>query len=77
MDAFQRYYKDKIFEDHRLVVTASFAFCVITFEPIEVQTRSAPQNDGLNLSFVKDEHIYMAKKLITVIYESVLFRNRV
>ena len=29
-----------------------FAFCVITFEPIEVQTRSAPQNDSLNLSFV-------------------------
>ena len=57
MDAFQRYYKDKIFEDHRLVVTASFAFCVITFEPIEVQTRSAPQNDGLNLSFVKDIYV--------------------
>ena len=31
-----------------------FAFCVITIEPIEVQTRSAPQNDRLNLSFVKD-----------------------
>ena len=24
-----------------------FAFCVITFEPIEVQTRSASQNDRL------------------------------
>ena len=31
-----------------------FAFCVIIFEPIEVQTHSAPQNDRLNLSFVKD-----------------------
>ena len=31
-----------------------FTFCAITFEPIEVQTRSAPQNDRLNLSFVKD-----------------------
>ena len=31
-----------------------FAFCVITFEPIEVQTRSANQNDHLNLSCVKD-----------------------
>ena len=30
-----------------------FAFCVITFEPIEVQTLSVPQNDRLNLSFVK------------------------
>ena len=32
-------------ENHRLLVTAPFAFCVITFEPIEVQTRSAHQND--------------------------------
>ena len=31
-----------------------FAFCVINFEPIEVQTHSAPQNDRLNLSLVKD-----------------------
>ena len=29
-------------------------FCVITFEPIEVQTCSAPQNDCLILIFVKD-----------------------
>ena len=36
-----------------LLVTAPFAFCVITFEPIEVQTCSAPQNDRLNLIFVK------------------------
>ena len=27
-----------------------------TFEPIEVQTRSAPQNDRLNLSFVIAEN---------------------
>ena len=30
-----------------------FAFSVITIEPIEVQTRSAPQNDRLNLSLLK------------------------
>ena len=29
-----------------------FAFCVITFEPIEVQTRSATQNERLNLKVV-------------------------
>ena len=29
-----------------------FVVCVITFEPI--QTCSSPQNDRLNLSFVKD-----------------------
>ena len=31
-----------------------FAFCVITFEPIEVQTRLANQNYHLNLSCLKD-----------------------
>jgi hypothetical protein len=31
-----------------------FAVCVITFEPIKIQTCSLPQNDCLNLSFVKD-----------------------
>ena len=40
----------------------SFAFCVITFEPIEVQTCSAPQNDRLNLVFVKDIKL-VAKKM--------------
>ena len=30
------------------------AFCVITFDPIKIQTHSAPQNDRLNFSFVKD-----------------------
>ena len=33
------------------------AFCVITFEPIKIQTHSAPQNDRLNFSFVKDIHL--------------------
>ena len=33
------------------------AFCVITFEPIKIQTHSAPQNDRLNFSFVKDTHV--------------------
>ena len=44
-------------KDHRLrlVVTAPFyAFSVIIFEPIKIQTFSAPQNDCLNLSFVKN-----------------------
>ena len=34
-----------------------FLFCVITFEPIKIQTCLAPQNDGLNLSFVKYIHL--------------------
>ena len=35
-----------------------FAFFVITFTPIIIQTCSTPQNDLQNLSFVKDEHTY-------------------
>ena len=34
-----------------------FAFCVITFEPIKIQTCSASQNDRLNVSFVKDTYV--------------------
>ena len=33
------------------------AFFVINFEPSEVQTHSAPQNDRVNLSFVKDINV--------------------
>ena len=33
------------------------AFCVLNFETIEVQTHLAPQNDHLNLSFVKDINV--------------------
>ena len=33
------------------------AFCVITFDPIKIQTHSAPQNDRLNFSFVKDTNV--------------------
>ena len=34
-----------------------FAFCVIIHEPIKIQTCSAPQNDRLNFSFVKDTYV--------------------
>ena len=37
-----------------LLFVALLAFCVITFEPIMIQTCSAPQNDRLNFSFVKE-----------------------
>ena len=30
---------------------------ISTFDPIKIQTRSAPQNDRLNFSFVKDTYI--------------------
>ena len=46
-------------KDHMFVT--SFAFCVITFEPIEVKTCSAPQNDRQNLVFVKDIKVVVQK----------------
>ena len=53
-------------------------FCVITFEPIKIQTCSAPQNDHLNLSFVKNDHTYGEKMARngrkTVIYEEHSFQ---
>ena len=38
-----------------------FAFCVIIVVPIMIQTGSAPQNDCLNLSFMKYFHIIGTK----------------
>ena len=53
----------------------------ITFEAIKIQTHSASQNDRLNLSFVKDKHLYgkkMARKgPTTVIYQYLSFLIRV
>ena len=37
-------------------------FFVLTFEPIQYQTCSAPQNDSLKFSFVKDIHEVGEKK---------------
>ena len=37
------------------------AFCVITFDQIKIQTHSAPQNDRLDFSFLKD--IYAIAKI--------------
>ena len=42
---------------HKNPETEIFAFCVINFEPIGIKTCLAPQNDRLNLSFVKDIHV--------------------
>ena len=38
-----------------------FVFCVITVVPFMIQTCSTPQNDHLNLSFVKYFHIVCTK----------------
>jgi hypothetical protein len=44
-------------------------FYAITFEPIKIQKCSAPQNDRLNLSFVKDAKKMARKIAKMVIYE--------
>ena len=36
-------------------------FYAIMFEPIKIQKRSAPQNDRLNFSFVKDTYVNSEK----------------
>ena len=57
----------------------TFAFFVITFEPIKIKTCSAPQNDRHNLSFVKDANMVGQKMAGNgrkmAIYQSVLNRN--
>ena len=44
-----------------LLFVTSFAFCVITFEPIMIQTCLAHQNDHLNFSFVVDIKVLVEK----------------
>jgi hypothetical protein len=57
-----------------------FAFCVITYELIISKSCQAPQNDRLDLSFVKDEHTYgkkMARKGRTkVIYKGTFISKQ-
>ena len=43
-------------------ISCFFAFCVITFAQIKIYMWLVPQNDCLNLNFVKDEYI-VAKKM--------------
>ena len=44
-------------QNHKKKEMRIIAFCVINFDPIKIQTHSAPQNDRLNFSFVKDIHV--------------------
>ena len=47
-----------------------FVFCVITFEPIKIYTRYAPQNDSLSFSFVKYIKIIVKEILDTTLFLS-------
>jgi hypothetical protein len=54
-------------------------FFVITFVPIKIYTRSAPQNDRLNLSFAKDKLVVGQKMarygLKMAIYQLLFFES--
>ena len=54
------------------------AFCVITFEPIKILTHKAPQNDRLNLSFVKEVHVIGKKwpEMVVKLTFIILFHFR-
>ena len=47
-------------------------FYAITYKPIKIQKRSAPQNDRLNLSFVKDIYVN-AKKMARKVGKMVIY----
>ena len=51
-------------------------FYAIMFEPIMVQKRSAPQNDSLNLSFVKDIYVH-AKKMARKVGKMVIYESQI
>ena len=48
----------KVINDYFKTISGHFlATTLISFEPIKIQTSLSPQNDRLNLSFVKDIHV--------------------
>ena len=53
----KQYIRIFFLQNHTKTKMEKIAFFVITFEPIKIQTHSAPQNDRLNFSFVKDTHV--------------------
>ena len=67
----------------QICIFCVFGFCVITFVPIKIQTCPAPQNDRMNLSFVKDNHVVSKKRPDVVVkwpfircYFSKVYRTR-
>ena len=56
---------------HCLLVTVSFAFCVITFEPIKIEFSTS--KCSLKLSFVKDIKVVVEKWLEMVAKRNLSF----
>ena len=53
----KQYIRNFFLQNRTKTKMEKIAFCVIIFDPIKIQTHSAPQNDRLNFSFVKDIHV--------------------
>ena len=53
----KQYIRNFFLQNRTKTKMEKIAFCVITFDQIKIQTHSAPQNDRLNFSFVKDIHV--------------------
>ena len=64
-------------QKHKFAFFAFFGFCVVTFVPIKICY--APQNDHLNLSFEKDNHVVSKKKARCgrkmAVYQMLLFKS--
>ena len=45
------------FQNWKTQLSKNIGIYVIAFDPIEIQTQQAPQNDRQNLSFVKDTNV--------------------
>ena len=75
----KHYTNNKFLQNRTKTKMEKIAFCVITFDPIKIQTRSAPQNDRLNFSFVKDAHVdggnLASNSCKTAICQSTSFRE--
>ena len=63
-------------QNHKNRKTEIFAFCDITLNyVIEIQTHSAPENDRLNLSFVKDVYV-VGKKLARSVRKTAICQSQ-
>ena len=60
----------------KLVKTEILTLYATTFEPIKIQKRSAPQNDRLNISFVKDAYVN-AKKMGRKVGKLVIYELQI
>ena len=72
----KQYIRNFFLQNRTKTKMEKIAFCVITFDPIKIQTHSAPQNDCLNLSFVKDIHV-VGKKMTRKCRKTAIHQSQI